>query len=237
MFGTISITKLGTSLLLSPDSPEQSPALRGSCTARAKVTLSLSPPSLHGLACQAALWHQVETKVQEFVFWPEQQDHMKHPERNTFPLDLLPRCRQPTCLATVSQCCSKTCFRAIKCCFWRPKVRKHCMREAGRTQALEVQTRISPTGWYHYLWINELDNLRDTQEAYLKVLGTKETARYKSGGKKSWFLKISWVNYLYALMERANSNISISASAHTWGAVKNHQRCETAVSHVVKDQD
>jgi len=59
--------------------------------------------------------------------------------------------------------------------------------------------------------------------------------RRKRGADVPKYLKI--VNYSYALVERANSSIFISASAHTSGAVKNHQRCETAVSHIVKGQD
>lgn len=85
---------------------------------------------------------------------------------------------------------------------------------------MEVQTRILHAECYHYLQINEVDNLRYTESLLesTSVPDTKGTARFLEWSQKreadvSKYLEI--VNYSYALMERVNSNISSSALAHT----------------------
>lgn len=104
-------------------------------------------------------------------------------------------------------------------------------REAGRAQAVEVQSRISLPDCCHHLRINELGNTRYTKSPLESTsIHGKRVFRVEEerGADVSEYLQI--VNYSYPLMEREKSSVSSSASAHTESAVKNHQRCETAVS-------
>lgn len=62
---------------------------------------------------------------------------------------------------------------------------------------MEVQSRISPSDCYHYLQINEMDNLRYTESPLesTSIPGTKGTARdlewRKKRGAVSTYLDIS----------------------------------------------
>lgn len=82
---------------------------------------------------------------------------------------------------------SKTGFKTLNCCFQRlsQETGNTACREAGRTQATEVQSRISPSDYYHYLQINEI-NPRYTESPLesTSVPGTKGTARVLEWRKK-----------------------------------------------------